>query len=360
MDASRTFVVAEAGVNHNGKLENALRLVDVAAKAAADAVKFQTFSTSHLATQSAPKAEYQRTSAPDKSQFDMLRALELDEEEHCRIASACADAGIEFMSTAFDSESLRMLVGLNIRRIKIASGDITNGPLLLQAARSGLPVILSSGMATLEEIRDALSVITWGVCDLETPGALERVREHYRERGTGTLLGRVSILHCCSAYPTPMPFVNLRAMDTIGREFGLPVGLSDHTTGISVPIAAVALGAAIVEKHITLDRSMPGPDHAASLEPGELAQMVRSIREVEEALGDGRKLPTQAEEPNRGVARRGLYAARDITCGEVLQPADLEALRPATETSPMWFWDLVGRPASHDLKHGQAVTLNRD
>lgn len=359
--AQPTFIIAEAGVNHNGSLDLALRLVETAAESGADAVKFQTFRADRLARRDAPKAAYQVSqTAASESQFDMLHRLELDEAAHRRLAERCQKLNIEFMSTAFDEESLALLLSLGIRRIKVPSGEITNGPLLLEMGRAGLPVILSTGMARLEEISDALAVLAWGMTRSERPTGLAALREHGKSDTARQRLGElVSILQCTTAYPAPAEAINLRAMDTLRQSFGLPVGLSDHSTGLAVPMAAVGCGATIIEKHFTLDRTMPGPDHAASLEPHELTAMVRGIREVELALGDGVKQPSPHEEPNIRIARRGLVAATRIPRGTPLTEALLTSMRPADGASPMLFWDQLGQPAETDLEAGMPIKANR-
>lgn len=359
--ATGIFIIAEAGVNHNGSLDLALQLIEAAARAGANAVKFQTFRAERLADRNAPKAAYQIThTGAAESQFEMLRRLELDDAAHHRLAAACRDQGIEFMSTAFDEESLDLLLALGIRRIKVPSGEITNGPLLLKMGRAGLPTILSTGMARLDEIGDALAVLAWGMTRDDRPGGLDALRAHARSEAAQQQLNQlVTILQCTTAYPAPAEAINLRAMDTLRQSFGLPVGLSDHSTGMAVPLAAAGRNATIIEKHFTLDRTLPGPDHAASLEPAELIAMVRGIREVELALGDGIKQPSPHEEPNIPIARRGLVAATDIPRGTILTEAMLSSRRPAEGASPMLLWDMLGQPAGADLKSGMPIKTGR-
>jgi N-acetylneuraminate synthase len=339
------FVIAEAGVNHDGSLERALALVDAAADAGADAVKFQTFRADELASAEARSAAYQARNTGATSQREMLRALELDEAAHRALARRCRERGLEFMSTAFDPASLALLTGMGVRRLKIPSGEITN-PLLLEAvARTGLPVILSTGMCTLEEVREALGMFAAGCLPAAVPPlpaseALARAEVH------AALSARVTLLHCTTEYPAPVDEVNLRAMQTMADAFGLPVGYSDHTQGIAIPIAAAALGAVLVEKHFTLDRRLPGPDHKASLEPGELRDMVAGIRAVERALGTGRKEPTASELPNRAVARRSLVAARAIRAGEPFTRENLTVRRPGTGISASRYGEWLGRVAT--------------
>lgn len=344
---SGCFVIAEAGVNHNGSLDLALRLVDAAAEAGADAVKFQSFRADRLVTARAHKVAYQReATGSGGSQFEMLRALELDDAAHHRIAERCRMRGIEFMSTPFDHESLALLLGVGVKRLKIPSGEITNGPLLFDAARSGLPVILSTGMSTLGEIEEALAVLAAGYAG-ETPPPGIALRDALARAGARErLAGLVTILHCTSVYPAPVSLANLRAMDTLARAFGLPVGYSDHTPGIAVSVAAAARGASVIEKHFTLDSGLPGPDHRASLEPAAMRTMIAAIRDAVAALGEAHKGPADPEFEIRTAARKSLVAARRIERGAPLQAADLTAKRPAGGVSPMEYWSLLGRPAA--------------
>lgn len=345
----RTYIIAEAGVNHNGSLDLARELIDVAAAAAVDAVKFQTFRAEALVTPAAPKAAYQSAATgSDESQFAMLKALELSMEDHRVLVEHCQHRGVQFLSTPFDSESLRLLVDeFRMPRIKIPSGEITNGPLLLQAALTGLPIILSTGMSTLSEVEAALGVIALGYTVPEAEPGLNAFAAAYgSEAGQAALMDRVTLLHCTSEYPTPPEAVQLRVMDTLRSAFGIAVGYSDHTRGITVPVAAVARGAVLIEKHFTLDRTLPGPDHRASLEPDELAEMVRAIREVELALGGAIKAPTAGEVEVRGVARRSLVAARMIEEGEFFSEDDIIARRPGGGISPMEYWSYLGQRAS--------------
>ncbi len=326
--STSTLIIAEAGVNHNGDLNLARQLVDIAADAGADLVKFQTFSADRLATRDARKADYQAsTTGTGESQQAMLRRLELSEDAHRMLIAHCAQRGIGFFSTGFDIECVDLLVRLGLRRFKIPSGEITNLPYLRHVGRlasNGSPVILSTGMATLGEIDAALGVL----------------------EGAGTLRQQITVLHCNTDYPTPAHEVNLRAMANIAKAFGVAVGYSDHTQGVAVAIAAVALGASVIEKHFTIDRSLPGPDHPASLEPDELKSMVAAIRTIEQALGDGVKQPTRGELKNRPVARKSLVALRPIAAGELFSSDNLTAKRPGTGLSPMRWDELVGRPAN--------------
>jgi N-acetylneuraminate synthase len=341
-------VIAEAGVNHNGDIGRALALVDAAAEAGADIVKFQTFRLAELVTAAAPKAEYQTANDGAGSQMEMLARLELKPEAHFRLAERCRQRGIRFLSTPFDIPSLRFLVDeLAMDRIKVPSGEITNAPLLLAAAGTGLPVILSTGMSTLDEVREALGVLAWGQSGQGAP-----CRAAF---GAAGLPEAVTLLHCTTEYPTPFAEVNLRAMATLHREFGLPVGFSDHSVGIHAAMAAVALGAVVIEKHFTLDRTLPGPDHKASLEPDELAALVRGVRDIEAALGDGVKAPQPSELKNMTVARKVLVALAPIRRGEPLSPANLGVKRAGRGISPMDYWARLGTPAARDFAAGEAL-----
>jgi N-acetylneuraminate synthase len=350
------YIIAEAGVNHNGSREMALKLVDEAAAAGADAVKFQTFSAAKLVARHAPKADYQkRTTDAGESQFEMIRKLELTLDDHEALLAHCKARGIAFLSTPFDSDSLRLLTGpFGLTTVKVSSGDLTNAPFLLEIARAARRVILSSGMATVSEIEAALSVLAFGFTAAADarPGRAAFEQAWASAAGQQALRERAVLLHCTTEYPAPVDEVNLRAMDSLGAAFGVPMGYSDHTRGIHIPVAAVARGATMIEKHFTLDREMPGPDHKASLEPDELAAMIHAIREVERALGDGIKRPTASEWKNRDVARKSLVAARDLKRGE---PLELACKRPGTGRSPFDFWDLSGRKAARDYSADEVV-----
>jgi N-acetylneuraminate synthase len=355
----RTLIIAEAGVNHNGSRDKALALVDAATRAGADIVKFQSFKADRVAAPAAPKAAYQAAATgTEQSQADMLRALELSEALHFELAGACAASNIEFMSTPFDTESADFLAqAIGVKRMKIASGELTNAPLLLHVARLGLSIILSTGMATLDEIADALAVIAFGLAGdnggLPTREALAAAARD--PAAQAALRGRVVLLHCTTEYPAPPSSINLKAMETLRRTFGLPVGLSDHSEGIHFAVAAAALGAQVVEKHFTLDRTLPGPDHRASIEPDELVTMVRNIRDIEAGLGDGRKQPAPEEIGNRAIARRSLVAAKAIQAGERFTEQNLTAKRPGSGVSPLRYWDYLGRPAGRDYQPNEAV-----
>jgi N-acetylneuraminate synthase len=334
MNQPSTLVIAEAGVNHNGDLQLAMQLVDAAATAGADVVKFQTFQSNQLATGRAEQAVYQQKAlGKAQSQLAMLQQLELQPEQHTQLLEHCQQRGIEFLSTAFDPPSIQLLSSLRLKRWKIPSGEITNLPYLRQIGSQGQSVILSTGMANLGEIEAALE-------------ALELA---------GTPRNKITVLHCTTEYPAPPEEVNLRAMQTIAQAIGVAVGYSDHTQGTEVPIAAVAMGATVIEKHLTLDRNLPGPDHQASLEPEEFAAMVRGIRTIEQALGDGIKRPTPSEQANLPVVRKSLVAARPIRAGELFSEANLTAKRPGTGISPMQWYAWIGRPAPRDFAADELI-----
>lgn len=347
---SRCFVIAEGGVNHNGSIDRALEMIEVAADAGADAVKFQTFKAAELIAASAPMAEYQvRNTGQQRSQLDMVRELELDPAAHHRLQAAARARGIEFLSTPFDVPSLHFLVELGLARIKLSSGDLTHLDYLHTVARQGLPVILSTGMADLAEIETALGALALGFLDGQSaPGRAAARAAYASAEGQALLRERVLLLHCTTEYPAPLASLNLRAMDTLASAFGLPVGYSDHSLGITVPVAAAARGAVLVEKHFTLDRDLPGPDHRASLDPAQLREMVRGIREVETALGHALKAPVAAEQRNRAVARRSLVALRPIRRGETYTRDNLGCKRPGSGIDAQNFWDYLGKVADRD------------
>jgi N,N'-diacetyllegionaminate synthase len=333
MSTDRVFVIAEAGVNHNGSVDLARQLVTAAKEAGADAVKFQTFRAEALVVRGARKADYQRrTTDAEESQFDMLRRLELDAHAHADLMAYCRQVGIAFLSSPFDESSADMLDTMGVQRFKLGSGELTNLPLLGHVARKGKPIILSTGMATLGEVETALAA----------------VREH---GGTD-----VTLLHCVTEYPCPSGQVNLRAMLTLRAAFDVPIGYSDHTDGINISIAAVAIGARVIEKHFTLDRQMEGPDHKASLEPGELARMVSAIREVTLALGDGIKRPAPCEVANIPVARKSVVAARPIPAGVLISREDLTIKRPGYGIAPGDLDKVIGRRIASDLAADEVIT----
>jgi N-acetylneuraminate synthase len=360
MEKRQAYIIAEAGVNHNGSVDMAKKLIDAAADAGADAVKFQTFRADALVSATAPKANYQKTgNDASESQYDMLRKLELNEAAHRTLVAHCRKRKIQFLSTPFDEESLDLLARrINIPLLKLPSGEITNGPLLLAAARTKKPVILSTGMSTLAEVRTALGLLAFGYTRRNVQPSLAAFRLAYQSKaGQRALKANVTLLHCTTEYPAPFPEVNLRAMNTMRESFGLPVGLSDHTPGIAVSIAAAALGAVVIEKHFTLDRTLPGPDHKASLVPAELRELVRSIREVEEALGSAKKTPTKSELKNIPIARRSLVALKDVARGETFTMENLGCKRPGTGASPLRYWQLLGKKADKDYHKDERVSI---
>ncbi|MBF0159894.1 MAG: N-acetylneuraminate synthase [Magnetococcales bacterium] len=355
-------MIAEAGVNHNGSLDRALRLVDAAVLAGVDAVKFQTFKADRMVTRGAAKANYQQSATdPHESQWEMIRRLELSETDHERLLSHCRESGIQFLSSPFDLESLQFLVErLGVDLVKIPSGEITNAPLLLQAGASQRAILLSTGMATLGEIELALGALAFGASQSHSDNlaipSIETFEMACRSPdGRRMLEQKVTLLHCTTEYPAPYGEVNLRAMDTLRAAFALPVGFSDHTPGIAVAIAAAARGAAVIEKHFTLDRHLPGPDHQSSLEPVELADMVRSVHAVVRALGDGIKVPMPSELGNRDVARKSLTAACDILADELFSTENLTIKRPGTGISPMHYWQWLGRRAGRNYHRDQVI-----
>lgn len=333
----KTLIIAEAGVNHNGSLETARQLIDVAAEAGADYVKFQTFKANKLVTKTAARAEYQNTNTKDSaSQYEMLQKLELSEADHLELVAYCQEKKINFLSTGFDLDSLEFLSRLGITVAKIPSGEITNLPYLEKAAALFPEIILSTGMATIEEIKDAFQTLV----------------------NAGANRSTVTILHCNTEYPTPMEDVNLKAMLHIENELGTAIGYSDHTLGIEIPIAAVALGATVIEKHFTLSRSLPGPDHRASLEPAELAAMVLAIRNIEKAIGgSGIKEPSKSEMKNKPVARKSIVAYRPIKKGEFFSEQNLTIKRPGDGISPMKWHNVIGQTAYRDFLEDEQIEL---
>lgn len=354
-----TLIIAEAGVNHNGQEALAFDLVTAAHKAGADIVKFQTFKAKNLVTEDAQQAAYQVVNTQKReSQMSMLSRLELPYDSHYELVKYCESLGIEFLSTAFDLESLDFLVNdLGLTRLKIPSGELTNAPLVLAHARSGCELIVSTGMATLSEIETALGVIAFGfTVDANTePSIVEFQQAYASELGQKALKEKVTILHCTTEYPAPMEEINLKAMDNLGKAFDLSAGYSDHSEGITIPIAAVARGACLIEKHFTLDKDMEGPDHKASLEPQELGAMVTAIRQVETALGTSVKTPSISEIKNKAVVRKSLVAASDIEEGEELTESNLAIKRPGTGLSPYRYWELIGSKANKGYKAGELI-----
>ena len=333
----RTLIIAEAGVNHNGDIAKAKALIDKGAEAGVDYVKFQTFKAEKLVTKQAQRASYQdKNTQNNDSQYEMLKKLELSQALHQELMDYCNQKGVKFLSTGFDSESLVFLAQLGITIAKVPSGEITNLPYLRQVASLFPEVILSTGMATIDEIKDAVKVLI----------------------DNGVSKDKITILHCNTEYPTPMEDVNLKAMLHIQRELGLPIGYSDHTLGIEVPIAAVALGATVIEKHFTLDKTLPGPDHKASLEPNELKAMVSAIRNIEKAIGgSGLKEVSKSEEKNKPIARKSIVAATDIKKGNIFTPENLTVKRPGTGISPMQWDEVIGKTAKKDFEEDDLIEL---
>ncbi|MCR4895643.1 MAG: N-acetylneuraminate synthase [Lachnospiraceae bacterium] len=327
------FIIAEAGVNHNGSLELACKMVDAAKKAGVDCIKFQTFKSENLVSKSAQKADYQKNATGQGTQADMLKKLELSYEEFIKLKKYCDEIGICFLSTPFDMDSIHFLSELHMPFWKVPSGEITNYPYLVELAKTSKPVVMSTGMCKMSEIDTAIKVL--------------------RENGSG----EITLLHCNTEYPTPFEDVNLRAMQTMRDAFCLEVGYSDHTKGIEVPVAAVALGASIIEKHFTLSREMEGPDHKASLEPEELAQMVSNIRHIEKALGSGIKTPSPSEQKNLSVARKSIIAKRNIKAGELLSTENLTVKRPGNGISPMRWNEVLGTRAVRDFCEDELIEL---
>jgi N,N'-diacetyllegionaminate synthase len=328
------YVIAEAGVNHNGSLSLAKTMVDEAKKSGADCIKFQTFVSENLVSKTAQKAEYQKQQTSNtEGQLAMLKGLELSFKEFAELSKYCKEKQIDFLSTPFDDDSIDFLHALGMQKWKIPSGDITNLPHLIKVARLGKPILLSTGMSTMEEVEAAVSV-------LRTNGAPD-----------------ITVLHCTTEYPAPIEDVNLRAMNAMGSRFGVPVGYSDHTAGIEIPIAAVALGATVIEKHFTLDRTMEGPDHKASLEPTEFKDMVRAIRIIEVAMGSGEKIPAESERKNSAVARKSIIAKRHIRKGEVFSEENLTVKRPGSGISPMKWFEVIGHTAVRDFEEDELIIL---
>lgn len=327
------YIIAEAGVNHNGSFDLACRMIEAAKNAGVDCIKFQTFKSGNLVSHNAKKAEYQIKATGDTSQEEMLKKLELSYDEFLALKTYCDKTGICFLSTPFDFESIDFLNTIDIPFWKIPSGEITNYPYLLAIAKTGKPVVMSTGMCEMDEIGAAIKVL--------------------KENGTKN----IKLLHCNTEYPTPFEDVNLRAMQMMRDTFGLEVGYSDHTPGIEVPIAAVAMGSTIIEKHFTLDRNMEGPDHKASLEPDELAAMVRAIRNVEQAMGSGIKEPSNSEKKNTAIARKSIVAAKCIRKGEMLTEENLTTKRPGSGISPMRWLDIVGTKALRDFEEDEQIEL---
>lgn len=327
------YIIAEAGVNHNGSFDLACKLADAAKKAGADCIKFQTFKSDNLVSKYAQKADYQKNATGDGTQADMLKELELSFDEFSALKDYCDRIGISFLSTPFDPESIDFLNSIDMPFWKIPSGEVTDYPYLVALAKTGKPVVMSTGMCSVEEIREAVNVL--------------------RSNGTKN----IKLLHCNTEYPTPYEDVNLLAMQSMREQFGLEIGYSDHTNGIEVPIAAAALGAVIIEKHFTLDRNMTGPDHKASLEPCELTAMVEGIRHIEKSLGTGMKVPSPSETKNIGIARKSIVAKRKIQAGEILSEDNVTVKRPGTGISPMRWPDVIGTEAKRDFEEDELIEI---
>ena len=359
MRENHTYIIAEAGVNHNGSIEIAKQLIEVAAEAGVDAVKFQTFKAENLVGKDAPKAVYQqKMTGSQETQYEMLKKLELSEEFHDVLANHCEQCGVQFLSTPFDEDSLSFLVEkFNLPYIKIPSGEITNAPFLLKIAQTGKPVFLSTGMSTLGEVETTLKILAFGYINDNNsyPTLLNMEQAYVSNQGQEALKAKVILLHCTTEYPAPLSEVNLRAMDTLRNAFSLPVGYSDHTEGIAVPIAAVARGASIIEKHFTLNRELPGPDHKASLEPEELKNMVSAIRQIEVALGNSVKLPTVSEVNNKLIARKSLVAIKDIKKGDVFSSDNIGVKRPGDGISPFHYWEWLGKIADKEYRMEEKI-----
>ncbi len=354
----KTYIIAEAGVNHNGSLAMAKKLVDVAAISGADAVKFQTFNAKKIVSYHAPKAAYQnQTTDVSESQLEMAQKLELNEKDHQILIEYCQEKNISFLSTPSDFESVDLLAKkFDLPRIKISSGDVTNAPLLFKIAQTGKPAILSTGMCSLADIEMALGVLALGYCSPQVSPAIAAFSEAYSsEAGQKALKKNIVILHCTTEYPAPLDEVNLRVMETLKAAFGLPVGYSDHTAGINVSLAAVARGAVILEKHFTLDKTLPGPDHPASLDPTELKTMIRGVREIEQALGSGLKTASSSEKNNKSVVLKSLVAADRIEKGEVFTEDNLTIKRPGTGISPLYYWEWLGKRAERDYQADEVI-----
>lgn len=346
-----TFIIAEAGVNHNGSIDLAKQLIDAASQAGADAVKFQTFNAVNMISKSAPKADYQtNTKNAGESQLEMLKNLEISKSDHEVLIKYCGDKNIQFLSSPFDSGSLEMLVdGLNLPLIKIASGEITNAPFLLEIAKLNKKIILSTGMCNLGDIEKALAVLSFGFCSKNIKPSIKAFYDVYNsQEGQKILSENVVLLHCTTEYPAFYRDVNLSALTTLKNTFGLAVGYSDHTLGIEIPIAAVAIGAEIIEKHFTLDKTLDGPDHKASLEPNELKAMVRSIRHIDEAIGHGRKIPCIAETKNIEIARKSIVAKTSIKKGDIFNENNITQKRPGSGLSPFEYWGIIGKTSQRD------------
>ncbi|WP_416826489.1 N-acetylneuraminate synthase [Ectobacillus polymachus] len=357
----KTFIIAEAGVNHNGSIQLGKKLIDVAAKAGADAIKFQTFITDLCVTETASKANYQtKYTDPAESQFQMIKKLELSEKMHEELMEHCKKTNIQFLSTPFDEPSIDLLVNtFHVPKLKVASGEITNAPLLLKMAKTRKPILLSTGMSSIADIEKALGVLAFGYqSDPQEAPSIEAFEKAFcSEDGQKLLQANVTLLHCTTEYPAPFDEVNLNVIDTLRTAFALPVGYSDHTKGIAVPIAAVAKGAVVIEKHITLDCDLPGPDHKASLNADDFTEMVSAIRQVEASLGQSVKIPSLSELKNKSVIRKSIVASKQIKKGETFSSDNLTVKRPGDGVSPFWYWGYLGKTANKTYQKNEQVFL---
>jgi len=356
--SNRSLIIAEAGVNHNGSKELAFKLVDIAIAAKADIVKFQTFKADNLVTKTASQSAYQiKSTGKEESQYEMLKRLELSYDSHIELRDYCANNGIKFLSTAFDLPSLKFLVEqLKVDLLKIPSGEVTNTPLVLAHAKTQCDIILSTGMCNLADIELALGVIAFGYINPDREPSTQAFAQAYQsDLGQRLLKQKVTILHCTTEYPAPFNEINLNVMSTLSHSFKLNVGYSDHSEGILVPLAAVAKGAFVIEKHFTIDKNMPGPDHKASLSPSELTQMVAGIRLIEQTLGNGIKAPSPSEISNKHVARKSLVANREIKQGELLTDENLAIKRPGTGIEPQFYWDYLGKKVTSNYNEGDLI-----
>ena len=357
MQPHKTFLIAEAGVNHNGSIELAKKLIDAAVMAGADAVKFQSFVASSIVTAGASKAEYQITNTGSKeSQLEMLKKLELSHSQQRELHQYCQRSGIQFLSTPFDTASLNFLTAdLGLETIKVGSGELTNAPFLFEVARLAKNIILSTGMSTIDEVADALGVIAFVMTDSKNPSVSSFKSALASSEGRKAVTSKVTLLHCTTDYPTVSSDVNLQAMLTLREKFDCQVGFSDHSVGIHLAVAAVAMGATVIEKHLTIDRDLPGPDHKASLEPNEFKNLVDQVRDLENAFGDGIKRPTEVELKNKKIARRSLVALKAIKTGDVFTSENVSIKRPGTGRSPFEYWSLLGTKATSDIAENEVI-----
>ncbi len=356
----KTLIIAEAGVNHNGSLDLAYRLIDAAIDAKADIIKFQTFKTNNIVSKNLQKAEYQKKNMNEfsSSQFDMLKKLELNDENHFLLKKYCDEKEIQFLSTPFDNESLDFLVDkIGIKLIKVASGEITNYPFLLKMSKKNLPLIISTGMSCLGEIELALGAAAFGFLNKQDkPSKKTFLDSFFSQEGNELLKKYVTLLHCTTEYPAPFEEVNLRVLETLQKAFDLNIGFSDHTNGISVPIAAVARGASVIEKHFTLSKNLEGPDHKASLEPDELKNMITSIREVEKSLGSSRKIPSSTEMKNQNIARKVLVASKNILKGDIFSEKNITVKRAGEGVSSLEYWDFLGKISKNNFQQDEVIS----